>query len=376
MRRYPLSKNSQGALVTRVDVLIFDMDGVLVDVSLSYREAIRRVPQIFLEKVCGLEPLEGDMVCAEVVEAFKLAGGLNNDWDCTAAVAAAFASSFEKPLPLPREGGGMATYLEALADWGSRLDMTVEEVANGADPLGVAERVARGGGGLAVALRASGLTEDLFPVAFGSPLKSNVIMRLFQEMYLGPELFERIYTEPPLVLYEQGLIEHERLLIDRAVLKDLASRLPLGIATGRPRAEAAHALDQHGIADLFTGVVDDDDVRQAETEESSKKGVSASLSKPNPWSLIEAVRRISLKVSLAAYVGDTPDDIRAAKTAAVKVPFLAIGTSQRPRDFKKALATFREVGADIVLGHPNGLRFLDIWPSSRGERGAMRGKSR
>lgn len=354
--------------MAKVDVLIFDMDGVLVDVSRSYREAIRRVPQVFFERVCRLEPMEGSLVEAEVVEAFKLSGGLNNDWDCTAAVTAAFASVLGKPFPAPPEPGGMKAYLEALGRWGSELGLSVKDLAGRADPLEAAERTAAGGGGLEVALRASGLSEEAFPVAFGSLFTSNVIMRLFQEMYLGPELFESIYSEPPLVLSEPGLMEQEELLVERAVLEELASRLPLGIATGRPRAEAARALDQHGIAHLFACLVDDDDVVQAEAEQLPKTGGSVSLGKPHPWSLIEAVRRIGADTRLAAYVGDTPDDIKAAKAASVTVPFLAVGTAQRAEDFKRALAVFREAGADIVLGHPNGLRLLDIWPPGDEEK--------
>jgi phosphoglycolate phosphatase-like HAD superfamily hydrolase len=186
-------------------------------------------------------------------------------------------------------------------------------------------------------------------------------MRLFQEMYLGPELFESTYGEKPLVLTEPSLIEREELLIHRSTLEELAVRVPLGIATGRPGAEAAHALRQHGIEELFVSVVDDDDVKEAEAKELSKGGAHVRLSKPHPWSLLEAVRRTAPKARSAAYVGDTPDDVRAARAANASMPFLAIGTAQRSEEFKRALAVFREVGADIVLGHPNGLRFLDVW---------------
>ncbi|MEE8209463.1 MAG: hypothetical protein V3R38_01795, partial [bacterium] len=65
-----------------IDALIFDMDGVLMDVSGSYREVIRRVPQVFLEQVCRLAPMEGELVSPEEVDAFKRAGGFNNDWEC------------------------------------------------------------------------------------------------------------------------------------------------------------------------------------------------------------------------------------------------------------------------------------------------------
>ena len=52
------------------DVLVFDMDGVLVDVSESYREAIRQTVARFT----------GKTVSPELIQDYKNAGGWNNDW--------------------------------------------------------------------------------------------------------------------------------------------------------------------------------------------------------------------------------------------------------------------------------------------------------
>lgn len=58
------------ARVHAPDVLVFDMDGVLVEVSRSYREAIRETVQHFT----------GDLVTPDLIQDFKNAGGWNNDW--------------------------------------------------------------------------------------------------------------------------------------------------------------------------------------------------------------------------------------------------------------------------------------------------------
>lgn len=52
------------------DVLVFDMDGVLVEVGESYREAIRETVRHFT----------GQLVSHDVIQDFKNAGGWNNDW--------------------------------------------------------------------------------------------------------------------------------------------------------------------------------------------------------------------------------------------------------------------------------------------------------
>ena len=52
------------------EVIVFDMDGVLVEVTDSYREAIRETVRHFT----------GELVSHDVIQDFKNAGGWNNDW--------------------------------------------------------------------------------------------------------------------------------------------------------------------------------------------------------------------------------------------------------------------------------------------------------
>lgn len=58
------------------DALLFDIDGVLVDVSKSYREAIRKTARFFLKRPVSMQ---------EVAEV-KNKIGMNNDWDATYAL--------------------------------------------------------------------------------------------------------------------------------------------------------------------------------------------------------------------------------------------------------------------------------------------------
>lgn len=52
------------------DVVVFDIDGVLVEVMQSYREAIRETVRHFT----------GELVSQDEIQDFKNAGGWNNDW--------------------------------------------------------------------------------------------------------------------------------------------------------------------------------------------------------------------------------------------------------------------------------------------------------
>jgi len=55
------------------EVIVFDVDGVLVEVTESYREAIRATVRHFT----------GQDVSPELIQEFKNQGGWNNDWDLT-----------------------------------------------------------------------------------------------------------------------------------------------------------------------------------------------------------------------------------------------------------------------------------------------------
>jgi HAD superfamily phosphatase len=64
------SRPDHGSSPIRPQVIVFDMDGVLVEVSDSYREAIRETVKDFT----------GQWVSFDEIQDFKNAGGWNNDW--------------------------------------------------------------------------------------------------------------------------------------------------------------------------------------------------------------------------------------------------------------------------------------------------------
>ncbi|MCE2883125.1 MAG: aminotransferase class I/II-fold pyridoxal phosphate-dependent enzyme [Planctomycetaceae bacterium] len=145
--------------------------------------------------------------------------------------------------------------------------------------------------------------------------------------------FEAIYcgeagTEP--------LWRCERSLIDRATLEALAACRPLGVVTGRPRRDAERFLAAHGLAGIFRTVVCMED---------------APL-KPDPAPLRLAMDRLG--VGRAWYVGDTPDDVVAARAGGL-VPIACVSPSD---DAVVARQRLLGVGAAVVLSSVRELREL------------------
>ncbi len=62
-----------------IEAILFDMDGVLVDVSQSYHYAIKKTAEFFTRE---------EIPFSEIY-LFKNKGGYNNDWDCTHAIISA-----------------------------------------------------------------------------------------------------------------------------------------------------------------------------------------------------------------------------------------------------------------------------------------------
>ena len=181
----------------RPEAMIFDLDGVIADVSRSYRVAIRTTAEAF-----------GAVVEAGSIEAIKADGDANDDWALTR-------------LLIERNG----------------IDVDLDAV-----------------------------TEE------------------FQRRYLGGA-------------DRAGLREQESLLFDPACLRRLRDRMPIGLVTGRPRDEAIWFLDRYELTALFDVVVARED---------------APL-KPSPRGIRSAME--TLRAGRAWFIGDTVDDVMAAKAA-------------------------------------------------------------
>ena len=147
------------------------------------------------------------------------------------------------------------------------------------------------------------------------------------------ERFESLYQGTD---HAPGLRRFESLRIDREILERLAARFALGVVTGRPRSDAMRFLEEQGIDGLFSAVVCMEDAP----------------SKPNPAPVALALERLG--VATAWMVGDTPDDLRAARGAGV----LPIGVTASGDDRETASAVLKSVGAAEVLGEPKDIEEL------------------
>jgi phosphoglycolate phosphatase-like HAD superfamily hydrolase len=175
----------------------------------------------------------------------------------------------------------------------------------------------------------------------------NIIKQIFQEVYLGKGLFEDTYGLKPLFYHGEGFIHREKLLIDTALLEELATNHILAIATGRPRAEADYPLAHFDLGKYFADVLALEDCLEEEKRRSQKEGKRISLSKPDPFMLDAIAARQKNPVAGYFYIGDMPDDMVAARKSAAG--YTGIGMIMAAADKESLKKELLRAGADTII---------------------------
>lgn len=286
-----------------LDGLVLDIDGVLVDVSESYRRAI----------VESIDRVYGETIAREDVQRFKEAGGFTNDWELTSAAALYLLTRREagtRPAPL----AGVRAFTEAIAGAGGGLE--------GARAV-VSEALPRE-------------SERALAALDGDRLRDH-----FQALYLGGELYRELEGGDPPVETD-GYVHDEPVLLAPETAERLSTE-PLGVFTGRPAAEAAIALDRVGLSVPPARRVTMNDPEPG---------------KPAP----DGLRRLgaALGVDRIGFAGDTVDDVRTAVRAdgTDGRSYHGIGVLTGGLDGQRGRRLFREAGASAVVESVNELPAL------------------
>jgi len=337
-------------IVLHPDIIIFDVDGTLVDVTRSYRETAPAAARIYLE-LLGLQP---PILTGDVYDTFKRMTGFNDDWDLTAGLLrvllAGLPPTSPVALPLPDQAWASLDALIVALRAASQPLAGLTPSLRDWEPLVSAVRAA--GGGLAGLSQVISDRNAHLVWHTGDAAITDLVQRIFSEVYLGAELFTQAYGYAPRFHNGPGLREHETPLIDPTTLESLSAHARLGIATGRARFEMAPLLADPSFARFFSAVATMCDALDALW--SGESPDDHSLLKPHPFLLQRAADALDPTGSrVAAYVGDAPDDIIAARRADAAGPrrWIAICIASTAAQAEH----YRRLGADIILAHPDEL---------------------
>ena len=297
-----------------IDAIIFDMDGVLLDISQSIRVVNCLAVPYFLRTVLGW-PAPDDLLTSADIELFKNAGGFNDDLDLSYALVLFYiAKGRENPSAAP----------ETLNVFQPNLNR-------------FAARVKERGGGVRAAegLLLEHLTRE-DKLAVETDYRKHLIKQVFLEMFAG-EHSERIYGFAPTLYTGPGYINLDRPLLD---LAKLPGDKILGVYTGRSLEEARFGLEMCGLLDRIpaANIITDSD----------------GFKKPHPGGLLALAQ--GLGFSNAVYIGDTWDDLRTVQrfnNAPVgDTRFLSVQVLTGPAGAANE-RLFRTSGADVIAADVN-----------------------
>jgi HAD superfamily hydrolase (TIGR01548 family) len=294
--------------IKNLDAIIFDCDGVLIDVSNSYDLAIKKTVDFVANKIASIN--KSSLVTKEMIDSFKKTGGFNDEVDVTYVMILAAVAS-EKT--------------------GKIFSDLVFEVAKNADQTGI-KSVERYLDSIKIDLTDI-KTKLVYPATrFESPLSS-----IFDEIFYGTDLYIQLYKRSPKFFNGKGLIENDIVLVTKNLLDELHKRFrkKISIVTGRGVISARHSLKK-----LF----DEFDLANSRFLEDEPR----EMAKPNPQSLMLSIRGMGSSCSM--FVGDSMEDlIMAHKAAESGNPTLFCGIYGTSKDHEAKRNFFEQKGADMVL---------------------------
>lgn len=295
-------------LFRKLDAIVFDCDGVLVDVTNSYDLAIKKIVDFVLNEMTSING--ANLVTTAMIDGFKASGGFNDEVDVTYALI--LSAEAAKKLGRP--------FSEFVCDVINKSDETgIRSVEKFLDSLKV------------------DLSEIKAKLAYPGKRFESPLSSIFDEIFYGTELFTQLYKRNPKFFNGKGLIENDIVLINKNLLDELCKKFKnnIAIVTGRGTLSASHSLKK--LFDQFN-------LKNSRFLEDEPR----EMAKPNPQPLISSIRGMSASCSM--FVGDSTEDyIMTRKVQEMGNLTLFCGVYGTSKDPASKLALFQDKGADIIL---------------------------
>ena len=293
-------------LLNDIDTIIFDCDGVLIDITKSYDLAIVKTTQYVLENYSKIT--NSINVDFKIIDGFKSTGGFNDEVDL--AYAAILSLVAAKKL----EKDPTEFIFDVIKNSDSNGIVTVEKyLQNQID-----------------------ISEIKNQLSYPGTHHDNPLYQIFDQLFYGPELYKKLFDKDS-KFSEPGLIEQDDIILNNSLLELLEKKFNSKIAmvTGRGKESVSYSLKELlPRFDLKNSVFLEDESRD--------------LAKPNPKPLLDSIKGMNGTSTL--YVGDSMEDLIMAKRVTDmgnKTIFCGIiGTSKNPQE---KLELFEKNEAVLVL---------------------------
>lgn len=355
--------------LAKVDVVVFDCDGVLLDVRESYCRAVAKTTSALVETMTGFRVPE-ELYDPGLNRAYKRTGGFNNDWALTCSfIMRTLAELPEEDLERLRMVAGEAlrsgTLLERLKHLRENpveAEVPVETLYEGLTSF--AEELDSTGWEAVDRLLLDRVGPEIRDVlGYPGGVGESLVATIFEEILSGEELFERNFGIKAIYGAEgQGLIENETVIIREDTIERLTGLLGgarMGIASSSLVATSMHALGES-----ISRIREDARVWHEIVDEAQAREGVAGLHKPHSFSLLRASEPFQ-PYERVLYVGDTMADRLMVRNAG-EPRFLFAGVHGCVHGSDEARDDFMSSDSDIVAPTVNDLP--EILKRVRGNR--------
>jgi len=277
--------------IQKFDSIIFDCDGVLVDIRNSYDYAINKTISAIMKELFNDEI--GDVVTSKIHFGLKSVGGFNDEVAVVYAIVMTLAASKKSEIEFEK------LIIDVIAN-------ANESGINSIDDYFKDQNI--------------DLIEIKSKLDYENSRKVSYIHRIFNQLFYGPKLYEEIFNEKS-QFNDKPLIDLDDIVLDNNLMSKLKNRFDIKISTVTGRGKFAFSYSMKNFLDNFdiesSVFLEDRPLDQA---------------KPNPESLIESISKINSKCSL--YIGDSMEDllmVQRCREQGYDVSFCGIfGSSDEP----------------------------------------------
>lgn len=302
--------DSKIEILEKIDAVIFDCDGVLIDITKSYDLAIIQTTQYVLENLAKIDSsIDVDF---KIIDGFKSTGGFNDEVDLTyaAIISLVAAKKLEKDQT--------SFIFDVIKNSDSSGIVSVEKyIENQIDISDIKKQL-----------------------SYPGTHHDNPLYQIFDQIFYGPQLYKKLFNDTS-NFSEPGLIEQDDVILNDILFEKLQKKFNSKIAmvTGRGKESVSYSLKS--LLTKFN--LDNSMFLEDEPRE---------LAKPNPQSLLNSIQGMNCTTTL--YVGDSMEDfIMAKRTTDLGHDTIfcgIIGTSKNPQE---KLELFEKNGAVLVLDSIN-----------------------
>ena len=278
--------------ISKFDSIIFDCDGVLVDIRNSYDYAINKTISAIMKELFNDEV--GDIVTSKIHFGLKSVGGFNDEVAVVYAIVMTLAASKKSKI---------------------EFEKLIIDVINNANESGINSIDEY------FKVQNMVLSEIKSKLDYENSRKISYIHRIFNQLFYGPALYEEIFNDKS-QFNDEPLIDLDEIVLDDNLMTKLKTRFDSKIATVTGRGKFAFSYSMKNFLEKF-------DIESSVFLEDRP----LNLAKPNPESLIESISKLNSKCSL--YIGDSMEDllmVQKCQERGYDVSFCGIyGSSNEPK---------------------------------------------